>query len=525
MKWLKDEKGYTLVTVLLILAVVSVISVSLMTASYSSFKAAKSAETDTQDKLKAERVVDEVTAMIENDLETINTRISSSSMTSSELLTNLHNDLNSIASEKQSDCTLTYKTLQDGTNADGTNPNGSITVKVVIEVPVGNARKTLKKVMTLSTISDVFQYTVVTPGNLILYGAPYIEGDVNVGGDLYSSNYATYVFGLPETKKTSFPAINGNLTTRGKYYSFDTSLSECRAFTVGEIAKHFSVVPTVKTRQLIIDTIDVGKTIDDHTLSWPRDHFVNQKQSISGTYTYPGSVFLDSLTIKRNAKVTVEGDLYISGSLSCYGSLTVSGNIYVGGEATLSGTVTLLNSSKYIYLANNAELSALNLNGVMYINHSATLTDDVNTNGSIYARSSITAQNFSNHDGTLILLCDGNITISNNNEFEDDPKVMNAYFYSNSELFIYGVGSNIRINGGIYGNPIKLSATKGTTYERWWLLIHYLDFQDNQDSIDANKSRLSIYFKKNLVLNPPKGIPTVNKVSLTEIDTSYVDSH
>lgn len=59
-----------------------------------------------------------------------------------------------------------------------------------------------------------------------------------------------------------------------------------------------------------------------------------------------------------------------------------------------------------------------------------------------------------------MLLSDSNIQLANNNLYNDTPKVINAFFYSNKTLEIYGVGSNIKIVGGIYGNQIILNAVK-----------------------------------------------------------------
>jgi len=550
---LKEEKGYTLVTVLLIFAVAAIITVSLVSASVSTFKTVKVSETGTQDKLNAEMVADEATALIEKQVDSINSVIATGTVMPSQLISMLQAAITNIQQQKNGKCSIEYKTLKDGTA-----PDGIVLGKVTISVPVGKSGKTLTKVMTLSTVSDVFQYTAVTPSNMYLYGSPYIIGDVNIGGNLYVSNYGNYIDGYTKYIQTYYPAINGTLTVKGRYYEAGQqpagkgistpvyNFYSWNTFGPESFKKYFSVAPVVKSRQLTVDKINIGDMITAKALKWPENVEKNSCDSYNidkngnafgydvtasqvGSQPIKGNLYVgDDLIVGENKSLTVNGDLYVKDDLTVKGNLTVKGKIYVGGYADLNGVLST-GADKYIYIAGNATLSdvsALNLNGVMYVNGSLTSSGDVNTNGSIYVRGNADVENFSNSNGTLILLCDGNIQLANNNLYKDNPKVIDAYLYSNSNLFIYGIGSNLKINGGIYGNTISLSASRGSTINKpiydWFkiILIGYkLEFQNPQPA-DPAKSRLTVKFKKDMILNPPKGIPTVNKVTLKEINTS-----
>lgn len=550
---LKEEKGYTLVTVLLIFAVAAIITVSLVSASVSTFKTVKVSETGTQDKLNAEMVADEATALIEKQVDSINSVIATGTVMPSQLISMLQAAITNIQQQKNGKCSIAYKTLKDGTA-----PDGIVLGKVTISVPVGKSGKTLTKVMTLSTVSDVFQYTAVTPSNMYLYGSPYIIGDVNIGGNLYVSNYGNYIDGYTKYIQTYYPAINGTLTVKGRYYEAGQqpvgkgistpvyNFYSWNTFGPESFKKYFSVAPVVKNRQLTVDKINIGDVITAKALKWPENVEKNSCDSYNidkngnafgydvtasqvGSQPIKGNLYVgDDLIVEENKSLTVNGDLYVKDVLTVKGNLTVKGKIYVGGNADLNGVLST-GADKYIYIAGNATLSdvsALNLNGVMYVNGSLTSKGDVNTNGSIYVRGNADVENFSNSNGTLILLCDGNIQLYNNNLYKDNPKVIDAYLYSNSNLFIYGIGSNLKINGGIYGNTISLSASRGRTINKpiydWFkiILIGYkLEFQNPQPA-DPAKSRLTVNFKKDMILNPPKGIPTVNKVTLKEINTS-----
>jgi len=530
---LREEKGYTLVTVLLIFAVAAIITVSLVSASVSTFKTVKVSETGTQDKLNAEMVADEATALIEKQVDSINSTIANGTVMPSQLISMLQAAITSIQQQKNGKCSIAYKTLKDGTA-----PDGIVLGKVTITVPIGKSGKTLTKVMTLSTVSDVFQYTAVTPSNMYLYGSPYIIGDVNIGGNLYVSNYGNYVEGYTKYIRTYYPAINGTLTVKGRYFEADQhparTFDSWKPFGPESFSRYFSVAPVVKNRQLTVDKINVGDMITAKALGWPGNLKINSYDSYNidkygnafgydvtvsqvGSQPIKGNLYVgDDLTVGENKSLTVNGDLYVKDDLTVKGNLTVKGKIYVGGGANLNGVLST-GENQYIYIAGNAtlsEVSALNLNGVMYVNGSLTSSGDVNTNGSIYVRGDADVENFSNSSGTLILLCDGNIKLANNNLYEDRPKVIDAYLYSNRDLFIYGIGSNLKINGGIYGNTIGLSASRGWTENGLILKFQY------PQPADPAKSRLTVNFKKDMILNPPKGIPTVNKVTLKEINTS-----
>lgn len=328
---------------------------------------------------------------------------------------------------------------------------------------------------------------------------------------------------------------------KGRYYEAGKqpvyNFYSWKPFGPESFSRYFSVAPVVKNRQLTVDKINVGDMITAKALGWPENIKINSNYSYNtdkygnafgydvtasqvGSQPIKGNLYVgDDLIVGENKSLTVNGDLYVKDVLTVKGNLTVKGKIYVGGYADLNGVLST-GADKYIYIAGNATLSdvsALNLNGVMYVNGSLTSKGDVNTNGSIYVRGNADVENFSNSNGTLILLCDGNIQLANNNLYKDNPKVIDAYLYSNSNLFIYGIGSNLKINGGIYGNTISLSASRGRTIHN--PIYDELEFQNPQPA-DPAKSRLTVNFKKDMILNPPKGIPTVNKVTLKEINTS-----
>jgi type II secretory pathway pseudopilin PulG len=506
----KEEKGYSLLSVILVFAMISILGLSLLTLTINSMKFVTVNKSTIQDKASAEMGIEEAMAQIDSAVEKINKDIENRVLLVDNVLGRLSSSLGSIKSLGPYKYSISHETLKSG-------QNGVFLEKVIIKAPIGDSKRSITKTITVSTIAEVFKYGAVSPADLTLNGAPYIDGDVLVGKNITTNNRGKftaygYFDGGDYWVPTSFPAIKGNLTVKGNYYNQNSNLYQP---TQQNLNTYFSVVPKIKDRELGITPFPISDLIS------------NKGKNFRTSSTFQKGDYI----VEKNKKVIVHGNLKINNNLIINegGSLTVYGSLYVGQGATLSGSLVLPNSNDFIYINQNSSISKLNLDGEMYINGSATITNDLNTNGTIYVSKGTRIENLSNTSGgTLILLCDDEITIANNNLYNDAPKIIDAYFYSNKMLEIYGMGSHMQINGGIYGNPIILNASKGKTSESNfsssraygpWLNKTY--YQYPQDSIDPTKSRLSIYYKKEMILNPPKGIPTVEKMQVKEIDVVY----
>jgi hypothetical protein len=279
-------------------------------------------------------------------------------------------------------------------------------------------------------------------------------------------------------------------------------------------------------------------TINGHLMS--KNNIKLEKNS---TLKVLGDLYVhDDLIMNAGATIEVDGDIFINNSadvdtveLKCKEwwwficveyetvvdyNLTDKGNT---PNTVLKGAIKL-NPNANIYINGNFTIEDLELlNGVVYSNGSVTIHDHLSMgqNGtSIYTSGGADIKNLDNrNEGTLVLMTEGSIEVANNNLYNREPKVINAFLYTNSTLEIYGVGSNLEIHGGIYGENIILNAVKGNTTITDWNNIK-LDSRD-QDSIPYTESRLRIIYNEDLMLNPPDGIPSVQSVTLSEIDEYY----
>lgn len=242
------------------------------------------------------------------------------------------------------------------------------------------------------------------------------------------------------------------------------------------------------------------------------------------------------------------------------------GNIVEGLTALLD---ELLGEERYAAEFSNLTLSGTDgggeggRTGAIYVNGNAAIHQSIHANTSIYVKGFTDISQLSTgtnrdevNDNTLLLLSEGKIRLVNERVLENDPISVDAFLYSNDTIQIDGNLSNLILNGGIYGNEITLNALKGkvqltpfasshpeTFYGQLGLLDKLKElpllgpifkllngiirirmdtlYIEDQSSLDYTQSRLTIRYKKEMILHPPGGIPTVNKVSCTEIEGRF----
>lgn len=508
---LKNEKGYALLLVLLFITMSSIVFITLMGMTVNSQKGVGISRNYIKEKVAAENIINEALAFIDIGVDDLNDDIENRSIIPANLLSRLIGILDNAELLGGGKYDISHSVVKNG---EGDVYLLNVTISTAVD-----ENKKLTKTITMSTVAEVFQYSIYSGNNLTFNGSSYIEGDIYVSNDIITSNEGKFILGREKYVDTTYPAIKGSLTVKGDFYRED----QYHRFepTIENLNKHFSIAPRLRDTTLSFEQLNVRSII-------------NEKSQIpSSTPVHTKTIWRwgryiqvpDNLNVRNN--MVINGDLKIEGDLVIDNDakLTINGNLYVTGDADLSGELVINGVGNFLYIGDEADISRFTLDGQIFIDGRADIRNDLNTNGTIYANDEITVEDLSNNSGgTLVLISDDEIQVANNNEFNEEPKIINAYFYSNETLEIYGIGSHLKINGGIYGNPIILNAVKGRTEKSRFqgsFNSGGLFFEDRQSELDPTKSRLSIIFKKELILNPPKGIPTIKKVIVKEIDSTF----
>lgn len=422
-------------------------------------------------------------------------------------------------------------------------------------VSIGNVNGKRKQLTTFVEIGadkvpEQLKYALTSQGNIHLNGAVQITGDLRFNGSLTTydkahiiNNYHYWVESLkPSMKSTSkhsspkivvgnnskFYQVEDKLTNKERYDGihllnnsvlrniekdkisdlFDTSVFDTAPSIIttdSEIKpvdieskksayKYDRNSPNTTDLQSISDSYDIlsgtykgnissgtykGKRyLVYKNLDWCIFHCTKTFELKNGNFEFDRLATNTNLSIKggdeTSTKVKINDTLYVNGDLTITGKVELQGSIFVNGELIIK----------------NSDLSA---NALIYVNGQSESGVDIQ-----YSKiNSLTYKNDNgeNSNGTLVIFSKGKIKLVNNSLWSDHdkPSEFYGYLYSDQALEIYGVGSNMKIHGGIYGNRITLHAIRGKSSESWFSNSKnyggdYFLISEKQDDYDTYNS-------------------------------------
>ncbi|UJF35981.1 hypothetical protein [Paenibacillus hexagrammi] len=204
----------------------------------------------------------------------------------------------------------------------------------------------------------------------------------------------------------------------------------------------------------------------------------------------------------RSTWFIVNGDLNIeniaSDPIEIRGNILVTGNLNITGNVSMDSTIFVLGSTSI-------------------------------TDGSIVG---LPSSFDSNQIKELVLLSKGEILITRVNSFKDIPDTgyngdrvngditrLDAFFYTDSNAELYGVGSVFWIRGGFFAKgDLMINAVRGNTQEE---IVNSetgekeITFEDGSASTISNvRSRFVIDYNKDIFTNQNAGLPRVKGVNL-----------
>ncbi len=92
---------------------------------------------------------------------------------------------------------------------------------------------------------------------------------------------------------------------------------------------------------------------------------------------------------------------------------------------------------------------------------------------------------------SLIIFASGSIFIANISEYSDSPSIIKGFFYSQNDMTLYGVGSNIKVIGGLSAKNIYLTALRGK--------VSSSSFNIPESTQLVSNSRLQIIYDENII--------------------------
>lgn len=517
-KQLQNEKGYTLILTVAVIVIFTVLGLSLLTLTSSGIKKNELR----QDTVQAQDLSDKGIKYAVNDIQLLlQNAINSKSMGKTEFSKLLEDTIIpncsdgggiEIPGEKASQTKVCINQVEKVSDDEKDLYKRLVTFKST-GIVNGKTRITTSKVIIgTDAIPDQLRYALSTNdgGDLYLHGGVEIQGDVKTDGNLIITRNAHWIrsiLGISSTiweksvgprlvkdTKSITPKIImresgkniytvdeasnyddhiSNPTDKKGIYYLDkppyTKLSPLDTNTTNNLKNNYLFnTPNldIVTKSLPADQIDVLAKIQEKNVGIVDYYFEDLTISKKPPENFSRS---DTVLVGKKCRqeknnkcqeYKYEGDMKID---SNHQNINLKGTYYVNGDLTINDTN--LKSDALIYVKGDVEIKESTLQGL-------------------------------DPDSTLIIFANGNIQISNISEYSDytNPSTIKGFFYSKSNMIMYGVSSNIRLTGGISSKRLILTALRGNTTSDW--------FGINTDSIENQKkkdSRLKITYDEDLI--------------------------
>lgn len=437
---------------------------------------------------------------------------------------------------------------------------------------------TSKMEIGAGTVPDALKYVLGTfekgregAGNIYLHGGVEVYGDIKAGSHLFTFDHGPGLHGnTAHWRETTLPVLHpsqghdtakivlggglyqfrntlfgtklknhvlegGNVEKRSEinFYNNHLKWSDSSIYKASTLHNMFKgKLPVLAKRDWPGNRVDIDANINEgrnnilptaKSITVKSGTRINENSSISlkapnyhSEINFNGDNSFKKGIVSSRSKVTFNKGDYK------FDSLYVNGNVVIGNENTTSentnsySNVTIGGYSKdrgaQLFVSGNVTIRGVNLTSDLTIYSTGTITIQYST---------IQGKEFSSDkEGSLITFSKGRIQIANNSLYKDAPSELKGYFYSDSNFEMFGVGSKMKIHGGIAAKRITLNAIRGNYRDE------KRDFKYAKNpTLLSSPSRLVIQYDTELIenylrMNPPE--PVIYEVDPPElIERSY----
>ena len=511
----KSEEGYTLLFVLVTLTVLSVLAVATIGISLQSTRLTEIRGTNIEVESATQSELNQAIAALQQIVAT--TAGTSPTSSSKELFSDPTNQI--IAKLATAAPNVEVKLNEGASNVRV--KAFDLTAQVAeTKGDQPTVQKTYSQRVYLSAIPSFLYYILGSDNQVILNGAPRIQGNVFSRQALKVSASPNFIYNGETgayTDKTARSYIDGQVKV---FQPKDQPLLSCRDFITCDTSVFDPAVQTdlVATKEALVpfdfefalnDFLNIPSTtslsalpgylraqpIKQAILTGP---FLNElstdKQLIRPAPAENNTVTITDDIVKESKEpLIIDGNLTISSlnpvnqPLEIKRPMIVLGNLLIRGNVSFATTMFSTGSSRL---------------------------DDANIQGI----ASSSSQN------TLILLSKGSLTINRVNKFstpQTSKPDMNAFLYSDDAALnrIYSVGSTMNLHGGIFTRgQLEINAYRGTldlpenSFPQDVLALQTL--MTAKQSTDAEKSRLRLTYDASVLQNPTAMLPLSRAVQL-----------
>ncbi|MDJ0330986.1 hypothetical protein [Planococcus sp. S3-L1] len=478
-KSLVNEKGYSLILTLVVIVLFSILGASLMAMTFNGAQKNSTREHIIQSQDLATKGIVRIEKEVSAQLKIFPTQYKNG-MTNTQFEAHFNNITNNFLCSTKKDISAVdeagdgkFKTCIDKIN-DLTGGSGSKTKKELVFKSTGykgNQESVVYEtiVMGADDVQKVLNYTVSTVkkgdngGNFLLNGGSEITGDMNIAGNIFSTNnghgdggwlQSVYPRSL-KTLNSDNNLVNSKLNLGGKAYQFRSTPNRTYAQHItGDFTNsNYSELSRENTERIF--ATDYAPDVQFEVEKIKPVNFVDEFNIDRSSYS------------KVTSNTTVTSDLSSKTSTNYAKNLTIRGN---GTDVKFDKNI-YVNEDLTIGNSSNSNFENISIEGKrIYVNGDVTINKvNLQANFTMFVKGKVSIQyvtisGIKEKDiqrGSLIVFSDGNFILSNLSEFLDTPSTVNGFFYSSGTMELYGFGSNTKIIGGVAANNIVLNAMKG----------------------------------------------------------------
>ncbi|MNB81221.1 hypothetical protein D3C75_279950 [compost metagenome] len=583
-KILQREQGSALVLVMFVVLLLTILGLGVLSATVGGSQRTETRESDVQTLHLTEKSLEEAAAYITSGLN--GKKLSPDDL--KDTITNNINELLTTKSSVQTDLSNAEGTIKNITFDNPAEATKTLiyNLTVTAEAKVNGVTRQLQQQLIIDANPDFLKYALGSEGDVIINGAPLIQGNLYAGGELKIRDLAYYKYMGSPTREASTvypvvsPIVKGDdygqvyvqslnsiqyASGSGNYDNIATGNSSGTAVTQDDIINSNlkdvlglelssnstdPVYPldkiNIKKQQKFVQ-IDVEESFIDKLVEATgtndrellKEYFIDNDPNT--TFTYPGNFnilhneprpippadteapdyedkfdeyesslqdYLDNLAklYTLNTHAVLEDNLVVNGidyedvlfseqAKEDSKWLIIKGNLIINNE-TSADTINVLGN---ILVTGDVIIKGrVNFNSTMFVLGKATIDDAI-------------IHGLSNKQ--LVLISQKDMLVNRVDKFSSQvPDRMDAFLYTEGQATLYGVGTTLSINGGVFSKgTLTINAVVGEVFEPTSassatpLLFNGGDYR-----------RLQIKYDKSIYEAQKAGLPRVNQVNVTK---------
>ncbi|NIK77293.1 hypothetical protein FHS15_002429 [Paenibacillus castaneae] len=570
---IRNERGYALLLVIFMMMLFVLLGVAILGASLGGAARTETRENDVQSLHLAEKTLNEA---VTNIVMKYDGKDDISLEELSDYMNELKNNANPLTGKNTStELSGANAALKDITIVKGSNEQ-RYTLTLTSEATVNGVKRKLVQNVLIDSYPEFLQYAFGSEQDVIINGAAYGLGNIYAGHELLLDNKAKYMYNSKNLEQsTQYPKIDGGVFVSSaraiKYY--DEVLADYESISMNDQNELQNLLGITYENINIKDSskfisINVEESFLDKA-AIAAGNGIGTRDSLKAVFNVHNvEPFINQLSskygVKRVAprsepalpdwdnetevnKYNTELDLYNkyisifnsknSESIIFDGNLTLDGVIYkqllYGNEAKASDKWFIVNGDLIIDNLSTDELNIkanILVTGNVNIRGKKIKVDSTifclgigsSTPATIVQDAEIKGIKENGKTKQLVLISKADILLNrfdaftNFGEYAGGNIIQNrldAFFYTDGEAELYGVGSTLWLNGGFFAKgKLTINAVLGNVTED--IAGGKINFNTLQTNVSKLNSRFIIDYNDDFFEDQYSGLPRVKQISV-----------